>query len=66
MLDFGGNCRSHGYLSAAPRLMDGLRHSVILIMLVALAGGVWTRHLYTYSGLVEIRPALENSELQET
>ncbi len=46
--------------------MDGLRPSVILIMLVALAGGVWTRHLHTYSGLVEIRPALENSGLQVT
>jgi hypothetical protein len=45
--------------------MDRPRHGVILLILLALAGGIWTRHLHTRSGfadtLVEIRPAFENA-----
>ncbi|MGH7783243.1 MAG: hypothetical protein ACREO5_05315 [Candidatus Binatia bacterium] len=50
--------------------MAGLRRSVILIMLIALAGGIWTRHFYTNTrkaeSLVEIRPSFENSGLRVT
>lgn len=68
MLNFGGYRHSDDHLTAAPRLMEGLRRSTILTILIALAGGIWTRHLHTPSGQaassVEIRPILENSGLQ--
>jgi hypothetical protein len=50
--------------------MRGRRLGVILIILVALAGGVWARHLYKTlkwtEPVVEIRRAFESSNLQVT
>jgi hypothetical protein len=51
--------------------MRGLRFGVILIILVALAVGVWSRHLYkalepTAPPAAEIRRAFESSNLQVT
>ena len=50
--------------------MDRLRYGVILIIVAAFAGGIWTRYLYTASvqpaSSVEINPALVNSGLQVT
>jgi hypothetical protein len=51
-------------------VIDRLRFSVILIILVAFAGGIWTRYLSTSSveasTLVEINPALFDAGLQLT
>jgi hypothetical protein len=51
--------------------MRGLRISVILIILVALAGGIWPRHLHKAlepiaPAALEIRRAFESSNLQVT
>ena len=69
--DLGGDCIPNDRLYTVSRCMRGLRISVILIILVALAGGIWPRHLYkalepTAPAAVEIRRAFESSNLQVT
>jgi len=48
--------------------MNALRHGTALLMLLALAGGIWTRHHYIplseASSAVAIQPSFENSGLQ--
>jgi hypothetical protein len=50
--------------------MECLRYSVMLIIVAALAGGIWTRYFYTPSvqpaSSVELNPTLVNSGLQVT
>src|SRR5262249_38520154 len=47
--------------------MNGLRYGVVLLMLLTLAGGIWTRYHSTKADRpVATRPSFENSELHLT
>jgi hypothetical protein len=70
VLDFRGHRHSDDHLAAAPNLMERLRYSVILIIVAALAGGIWARSLSTSEGQAaspaEVHSLPENSGLQVT